>query len=84
MTLLETFLRSAGKYQENAVLDRDGIATGEVCALVPVGIDGLRGAGGVESRDLVLSEKPADRAEILAELLFVARAHDDADDRGAL
>jgi hypothetical protein len=57
-------------------LHRDGIAIGEL-ALVPVRVNGLRGAGSVEFGDLFHREAPSDRAKILAELLFVARTHDD-------
>jgi hypothetical protein len=67
-----------------ALLNWDGVAIGELEPLVPVGVDGLGGASGVEFGDLVFGEIPADGAEILAELLFVAGAHDDVGDRGAL
>src|SRR5579863_5885537 len=69
---------------EFANLNRYRVAVGESDALVPVGIGGLCRAGGVEFCHLVFGEVPADGAEVLAELLFVARAHDDVGDGGAL
>ena len=41
-------------------------------------------AGVVEFGHLFFGEIPADRTEVLAELLFVAGAHDDVDDGGTL
>ena len=67
-----------------AHLNWDGVAIGELEPLVPVGVDGLGGAGGVEFGDLVFGEVPADGGEILAELFFVAGAHDDVGYGGAL
>src|SRR5262245_11731421 len=49
-------------------------------SLVPVGIRRGRGAGGVQPGDLRRREIPADGAEVLAQLLLVARADDDAGD----
>ena len=68
---------------QREVLDGSGVAIAEL-ALVPVGVDRLRVAGGVELGDLFFGEIPAERAEILAELLLVAGAHDDVDDGGTL
>ena len=65
-------------------LDWYGVAIGESDALVPIGVGGLGSAGGVEFGDLVFGEVPADGGEVLAELLFIARAHDDVGDGGAL
>src|SRR6202000_304944 len=39
------------------------------------------GASGVELRDLFRGQRPADRAEVLPQLLFIARADDDRRDR---
>src|SRR5580704_4056292 len=69
---------------ELANLNRGGVAVGESDALVPIGVGGLGGAGGVEFGDLVFGEVPADGAEVLADLLFIASAHDDVGDSGAL
>jgi hypothetical protein len=66
-----------------SALHGDGIALGEL-ALVPVGVDGLGGACGVEFGDLFFGEVPADGTEVLAELFFVACAHDDIGYGGAL
>ena len=61
-------------------LNRNRVAVSERNALVPVGIDGLGVAGGVELGDLFLGEIPADGAEVLAKLFFIACADDDAGD----
>ena len=76
-------IRLLAAARELTLLNWNGVAIGEL-ALVPVGIGGLRFAGGVEFGDLFFGEIPADRAEILAELLLVAGAHDDVDDGGTL
>src|SRR5579862_1039904 len=44
--------------------------------LMPVGVGSGNGAGVVEPGDLVSCQSPADSAEVLAELLFVASAED--------
>src|ERR1041385_4073924 len=48
---------------------------------MPVRIRHLNGAGVVEPSDLFRGERPAERAEVLAKLFFVARADDDRGDR---
>ena len=52
--------------------------------LVPVGVDGFYGAGGVEFGYLFFGEVPAYRAEILFQLFFVAGADDYVGNGGAL
>ena len=59
------------------LLHGDGVAVGELEALVPVGVDGRNGAGFVELGDLFGGQIPAGCIEILAKLLFVAGAQDD-------
>src|SRR5260221_512810 len=53
-------------------------------ALVPVRISQRRGAGGIEFRNLRRRQVPAERTELLAQLLFVSRTDDDRGDRRAL
>src|ERR1035441_6315138 len=52
--------------------------------LMPVGIHRRRFAGLIELRYLFYGQIPADRAEILPELIFVARTDDDTGNGGAL
>src|SRR5262249_36040770 len=63
--------------------DWRGVAFGEA-ALVPVGIGGGDGAGGVEAGDLLGRQVPPDRPEVLPQLLLVAGADDDRRDAGLL
>jgi len=51
---------------------------------VPVRLGGLRVTGDAEFCNVFFGDIPADRAEILAQLLFVAGAHNDVDDGGTL
>src|SRR5579863_7390709 len=53
-------------------------------ALVPIRISGRHRARRIELRDLLGRQVPADRAEILAQLLFIARADQHRRDRGPL
>ena len=52
--------------------------------LVPVRIDGRHGARGVEAGDLLGRQFPADGAEVLAELVLVARPDDQRGHAGPL
>ncbi len=67
--------------QDHGGLDRRGVQHREA-ALVPVGVGEIHCAGGVEFGDLLLSQIPADGAEVLFQLLFVARADDYGGDGG--
>lgn len=52
--------------------------------LMPVGVNPWRGAGLIQFRDLFGREVPADGAQVVAELVLVARADDEGGDGGAL
>src|SRR6185295_10972374 len=52
--------------------------------LMPIWISQRGGAGGIEPGDLVRCQLPANRAQILAQLFFVARTYDDAGNTGPL
>ena len=51
---------------------------------MPVRVGGGQFAGGIELRHLFAGEIPADGAEVLPELLFVARADNDTSHGGTL
>src|SRR5688572_1742547 len=59
------------------------IAFGEP-ALVPVRVWQRHLAGGVEPRHLIARQVPADGAQVLPQLFFVARADDERGNRGPL
>ena len=65
-------------------LHRNGVAAGGSYALVPVRVSRLRVASGVGFGDVFFGEVPADGAEVLAELFFIAGVHDDVGCRGTL
>jgi hypothetical protein len=60
------------------------VAVGESYALVPVRVSRLRVADGVGFGDVFFGEVLADGAEVLAELFFIAGAHDDVGCGGTL
>jgi hypothetical protein len=65
-------------------LYRRRIAVAESPALVPVRIRQRDFARGVQSRDLLLGQRPSDGAEVLAKLHLGARADDQRRDRRSL
>ncbi len=60
-----------------SVLHRRRVALGET-GLMPIWVGFRRFAGGIEPRDLLRRQIPADGAEIVLELLFITRSDDDA------
>src|ERR1700733_2567379 len=73
MARFASILRDPGRAASN----RRRVTLGET-ALMPIGIGSWPVAGSVELFHLLGRKRPADRAEIVAQLLFVAGADDDA------